>query len=137
LSGPKIQEIMGPFFSEVLYRVCTDDRKAIEETVRDLEQHVALLITNGGTGMMERDNTRVALKPFLGRRIRPLERAVSAAMVQSCGPLAAIASPVVIQNNFTTIIALPGKTDEVEAALTQVIKPFFIHHYVYAKLHGL
>lgn len=128
LSGPKIDEIMGPLFAEVSYRICTDDVTAIRESVQALLPAVDVLISNGGTGMMHRDNTGEALTAIAGKRLAPLERAISAAMILACGPLAAIATPVVLLAGTRYIIALPGKTDEVAAALTAVIKPFVTEH---------
>ncbi len=128
LSGPKIKEILGPFCSEVLYKVCTDDIEEIVTNVEELKAKVDLLVTNGGTGLMPRDNTVEALASLSHQRIEPLERAISAAMVLACGPLAALATPVVLRYNNKYIVALPGKTEEVAAAVETVIKPYFLHH---------
>lgn len=128
LSGPKIDEVMAPLFAEVFYLVCTDDITAIRDNVLALLPAVDLLITNGGTGMMYRDNTGEALAVIDCKRLVPLERAISAAMILACGPLAAIATPVAMLADNSYVIALPGKTDEVEAALTAVIKPFVTEH---------
>lgn len=130
-SGPKIQEVLSPFFSSVEYAVCNDDVSEIVKSVNQLLKTVTLLITNGGTGLMERDNTGEALSAIPGARLKPLERAISAAMILSCGPMAAIASPVVLKNDAQYIIALPGKTDEVAAALEGVIKPFALAHIIF------
>ena len=81
---------------------------------------------------MERDNTGEALAAVDGNRLRPLERAVSAAMILKCGPLAAISSPVALKKGGRYIIALPGRTEEAAAALTEVIKPFVLAHIVFA-----
>lgn len=134
LSGPKIKEILGPFCSEVLYKVCSDDIEEIVENVLELKEKVDLLITNGGTGLMPRDNTVEALNKLSGQRVAPLERAVTAAMILECGPLAALASPVVLNYNTKYIVALPGKTDEVAAAVEEVIKPYFLHHIFFEKV---
>ena len=68
---------------------------------------VNLLVSNGGTGLMERDNTGEALARIAGTRLKPLERAVSAAMILACGPMSAISSPVVLRSGAQYIIALP------------------------------
>jgi molybdopterin adenylyltransferase len=128
LSGPRIRELIGCYFSETLYRVCTDDPGEISLAARDLLERADILITNGGTGMMPRDNTAEALKTLPGTPVRPLERAISAAMILSCGPLSAISTPVVLLVEGKYVIALPGKTEEVTAAIKDVIKPFLLHH---------
>lgn len=133
-SGPQIRELLGHYFEETLYRTCTDYPEQIILAARELLTDVDILITNGGTGMMPRDNTVPALLSLGGTRIRPLERAISAAMILACGPLAAIATPLVIVLEGKYILALPGKTDEVTAAVTDVIKPFVLHHLVFDKL---
>jgi|GEM_PF-5004516 Molybdopterin biosynthesis enzymes len=130
-SGPKIQEVLSPFFAASEYAVCSDDVGEIIKNVNELLKTVTLLVTNGGTGLMDRDNTGEALAAIAGTRLRPLERAISAAMILACGPLSAISSPVVIKNNEQYIIALPGRTDEVSAALEKVIKPFIMAHIVF------
>lgn len=131
-TGPKIREILSPFFEAVLYEVSTDNVAEITSSVTRLLSAVTLLMTNGGTGMMERDNTGKALAAIDGTRLSPLERAVSAAMILKCGPLAAISSPVVLKKGGQYIIALPGRTEEAAAALTEVIKPFVLAHIVFA-----
>ena len=130
-SGPKIQEVLSPFFGETEYAVCNDDVAEITKSVNELLTTVTLLVTNGGTGLMERDNTGKALSTVAGTHLVPLERAVSAAMILACGPMSAIASPVVLQKGEQYIIALPGRTDEVAAALEGVVKPFALAHIVF------
>lgn len=131
LSGPKIKEILGPFFGNVEYQVCTDDVDAITDNVSQMLVNADLVVTNGGTGLMERDNTGEALSTIAGNRLLPLERAISAAMILACGPMSAIATPVVIKKGAAYIIALPGRTDEVAAALEGVIKPFVLNHVLF------
>jgi molybdenum cofactor synthesis domain-containing protein len=130
-SGPKIQESLGPFFHSTEYRLCNDDVSEILKNVKQLLAETSLVISNGGTGLMDRDNTISALSHIEGVRLRPLERAISAAMILACGPMAAIATPTVLKINNKFIVALPGKTDEVEAALEQVVKPFFLAHLIF------
>lgn len=130
-SGPKIQELLGPFFRSVEYRVCSDDVDEIVKSARQLLKTATLLVTNGGTGLMERDNTVTALSALPGIRLKPLERAISAAMILACGPLSAISSPLVLKDNNQYIIALPGRTDEVAAALEGAVKPFMLAHIVF------
>ena len=130
-SGPKIQEILGPFFHSTEYRICNDDINEILTYVKQLLEETSLVVSNGGTGLMDRDNTVEALSQMEGVRLKPLERAISAAMILACGPMAAIATPTVLKINSKFIVALPGKTDEVEAALEQVLKPFFLAHLIF------
>lgn len=130
-SGPKIKEVLSPFFGLVEYAVCNDDVSEIYKNVKRMMETATLLVTNGGTGLMERDNTGEALSAIVGTRLKPLERAISAAMILSCGPLSAISSPVVLKNGAQYIIALPGRTDEVAAALESVIKPFALAHIIF------
>ena len=134
LSGPKIQELIGHYFKENLYQVCTDDPAEISLSATELLAKVDILITNGGTGIMPRDNTVEALKSLKGIHVVPLERAISAAMVLTCGPLSAIATPVVLVKEGKYVVALPGRTDEVTAAIKDVIKPFLLHHLVVDKI---
>jgi molybdopterin adenylyltransferase len=130
-SGPKIQEVLGPFFHSVDYKVCSDDVAEIVKNVKEMAQTATLLIANGGTGLMERDNTGKAFSAIAGSRLKPLERAISAAMILTCGPMSAISSPCVLKNGRQYIIALPGRTDEVAAALEGVIKPFALAHIIF------
>lgn len=130
-SGPKIQEVLSPFFHSVEYKVCNDDVAEIVKSVREMAKTATLLVTNGGTGLMERDNTGEAFSAIGGSRLKPLERAISAAMILACGPMSAISSPVVLKNGGQYMIALPGRTDEVAAALEGVIKPFALAHIIF------
>ena len=130
-SGPKIKEVLSPFFGLVEYAVCNDDISQIVKNINQMMKTVTLLVTNGGTGLMERDNTGEALSVIPGTRLKPLERAISAAMILSCGPMSAISSPVVLKNGAQYIITLPGRTDEVAAALEGVIKPFALAHIIF------
>lgn len=130
LSGPKIRELLGHYFEETIYRTCTDDKEDIVRSAEELLKAVDVLVTNGGTGIMPRDNTVEALQSLGGTPIPPLERAISAAMILACGPLSAISTPVVLLKDGKYLIALPGRTEEVAVAVNDVIKPFLLHHLV-------
>lgn len=134
LNGPKIQELLDHYFNETIYQICTDDPAEISMSAKELLSKVDILITNGGTGLMPRDNTVEALCSLGGTSVAPLERAISAAMILACGPLSAISTPVVLVKDGKYVIALPGRTDEVAAAVKDVIKPFLLHHLVVDKI---
>lgn len=127
-SGPYIIEALGHFFHESRYLTATDDAEDITDKISRLLEECDLVITNGGTGIMPRDNTPEALADFLEERIVPLEEAIKFAMVLKNGPLSALSRPVAGKKTGKYVIALPGRTSDAAAALEQVIKPFFINH---------
>jgi molybdenum cofactor synthesis domain-containing protein len=134
-SGQYIIEKLGHFFHGYKYLVGTYDVEDIQGKVELLLKESDFIVTNGGTGIMPRDNTPEALAGYLDKRIGPLEEAIKLAMVLKNGPLSALSRPVAGIKNGKYVIALPGRTADVAAALEEVVKPFFVNHLFIDKIN--
>jgi molybdopterin adenylyltransferase len=73
LSGPEIERVLRGFFDEALefrVRVLSDDRAAIEETLRLMvADGLPLIVTTGGTGPSERDVTPEATRSVIEKEL--------------------------------------------------------------------
>jgi molybdopterin adenylyltransferase len=73
LSGPEIERVLRGFFDEAMefrVRVLSDDRAAIEETLRLMvADGLPLIVTTGGTGPSERDVTPEATRSVIEKEL--------------------------------------------------------------------
>ena len=73
LSGPEIERVLRGFFDEAMefrVRVLSDDRAAIEETLRLMVvDGLPLIVTTGGTGPSERDVTPEATRSVIEKEL--------------------------------------------------------------------
>ena len=118
----------------VCYSVIPDDRPTIEATLRRWadEEHLALIVTTGGTGLAPRDVTPDATLAVLTYPVPGLAEAMRAASLAQT-PLAMLSRAVAGVRGRTLIVNLPGSPRAVRECLS-VILPALPH--ALAKLAG-
>lgn len=111
------------------YQVVSDDVVEIQSAYLALErQNPALIITNGGTGIAQKDVTLPALQPLLITPIPGIGEAFRTLSYQAVGPRA-LASRASAGFNYRQQLTycLPGSPNAVELAVKELILPTYQH----------
>jgi molybdopterin adenylyltransferase len=122
--GPAIRECLTEILScpwEPVARVIPDERPLIEETLRELADHLAcrLIVTTGGTGPARRDVTPEATEAVCEKMLDGFGeqmRAVSLKVV----PTAILSRQVAGVRGQSLIVNLPGKPSAIRDCLMAV-----------------
>lgn len=128
VSGPVLAELLTEAGAEVVDKlIVSDDLEPLTETLREYASRdgVNLIVTTGGTGLAERDNTPEATRAVIERDAPGLSEAMRAASLQKT-PLAMLSRGVCGTVNGTLIINLPGSPKAVRECFN-VIKPVLQH----------
>ena len=133
-SGDLLVGLLSEFGAGVVSKtIVTDDRKNIEETLRQLcnSGRVDLIITTGGTGLSPRDNTPEATKAVIEKEAPGIGEAMR---IQTAfkTPMAMLSRGVCGVRGKTLIINLPGSPNAV-AECFEVIRPTLGHAVVLIK----
>jgi molybdenum cofactor synthesis domain-containing protein len=107
--------------------IVADDLIGLRETLHTLTERedVNLIVTTGGTGFAERDNTPEATLMVIEREAPGLAEAMRAATLKNT-PFAMLSRGVCGIRNSTLIINLPGSPKGVEECF-EVVRPV-LHH---------
>jgi molybdenum cofactor synthesis domain-containing protein len=107
--------------------IVPDDLTALRETLHALTERedVNLIVTTGGTGFAERDNTPEATMMVIEREAPGLAEAMRAATLKNT-PFAMLSRGVCGIRNSTLIINLPGSPKGVEECF-EVVRPVLQH----------
>jgi molybdopterin adenylyltransferase len=92
---------------DVEHRVVPDERAKIAATLRELAQHVQLLLTTGGTGIAPRDVTPEATESVLDRHVPGIAEALRADATRQT-PHGLLGRGVAGVCGRTLIVNLPG-----------------------------
>jgi molybdopterin adenylyltransferase len=92
---------------DVEHRVVPDERAKIAATLRELAQHVQLLLTTGGTGIAPRDVTPEATESVLDRHVPGIAEALRADAIRQT-PHGLLGRGVAGVRGGTLIVNLPG-----------------------------
>ena len=146
LSDTRTEEtdISGAFIKNLLvnaghtvpfYRVLPDDRVKIKDAVQDClsDPHIAVIITNGGTGISSRDTTFDVVASLLEKRLEGFGELFRMLSYQEIGPAAMMSRAVAGVAKGKVIFSVPGSTNAVRLAMEQLILPQAAH--VYWELH--
>jgi molybdopterin adenylyltransferase len=109
-SGPELARMLeAPHFQVVATQVVPDDYEAIvaQLVAWSDEEHLDLILTNGGTGMSPRDVTPEATRAVAGREVPGIPEAMRAASLAKT-PHAVLSRAVAVIRGCTLIINLPG-----------------------------
>ena len=137
-------DISGAFIKNLLvnsghtvesYRVLPDDRVKIKEAVQDClaDPHIAVIITNGGTGISSRDTTFDVVASLIEKRLEGFGELFRMLSFQEIGPAAMMSRAVAGVAKGKVIFSVPGSTNAVRLAMEQLILPQAAH--VYWELH--
>lgn len=107
--------------------ITTDDFANLRETLYALTERedVNLIVTTGGTGLAERDNTPEATRAVIDREAQGISEAMRYATMKNT-PMAMLSRGVCGVRNRTLIINLPGSPKGVIECF-EVIKPVLKH----------
>ena len=107
--------------------ITTDDFANLRETLYALTERedVNLIVTTGGTGLAERDNTPEATRAVIDREAQGISEAMRYATMKNT-PMAMLSRGVCGVRNRTLIINLPGSPKGV-IEFFEVIKPVLKH----------
>lgn len=128
ISGGILVELLVSAGADVVERlIVSDDLSGLRETLYTLTERedVNLIMTTGGTGFAERDNTPEATLMVIEREAPGLAEAMRAATLKNT-PFAMLSRGVCGTRNSTLIINLPGSPKGVEECF-EVIRPVLQH----------
>lgn len=127
-SGRKLAELLTGIGAELSERlIVTDDYENLRNTLFSLAERddVNLILTTGGTGLAERDNTPEATNSIIQKEAPGIAEAIRAASLKFT-PTAMISRGIAGVRNGTLIINLPGSEKGV-AETFEVIRPILRH----------
>ena len=137
-------DVSGAFIKTILqdaghtvpfYRVLQDDPEKIKTTVQDclIDPHIAVIITNGGTGIAARDRTFDVVASLLDKTLDGFGELFRMLSYQEIGAAAMLSRAVAGIANGKVVFAIPGSTNAVRLAMEKLILPQAGH--VYWELH--
>lgn len=126
-SGPVIREMVGTLGNVMSYRILPDDLDALKEAMMQMadREKVELLLTTGGTGLSQRDNTPEATLAVIDREVPGLPEAMRAESMKKTNRAMLTRAVAGVRKN-TLIINLPGSVKGVRECL-EVIMPVLPH----------
>jgi len=129
VSGDLITRALTDDGHEVSYRtIVPDDGERILSALDEaLALNVAVIVTNGGTGIAQRDVTFESLEGRLQRRLPGFGELFRALSFPEIGPAAMLTRATAGTIADTLIFVLPGSPHAVETALDRLILPDLPH----------
>lgn len=127
-SGIMLAELLSDAGAEIVEKmILTDDFENLRQTLFALtmRDEVNLIVTTGGTGFAERDNTPEATRSVIEREAQGISEAMRYETMKNT-PLAMLSRGVCGIRNRTLIVNLPGSPKGVSECFA-VIKPVLPH----------
>ena len=126
-SGPTIREMVGTLGQVVSYKILPDDIDALKEAMVNMSdrERVELILTTGGTGLSQRDNTPEATLAVIEREVPGLPEAMRMESLKKTNRAMLTRAVAGVRKN-TLIINLPGSVKGVRECLG-VILPALPH----------
>ncbi|MGI9054367.1 MAG: MogA/MoaB family molybdenum cofactor biosynthesis protein [Pyrinomonadaceae bacterium] len=127
-SGDCLFELLSECSAEIINRkIVTDDFENLRETLFDLTERddVNLIVTAGGTGFSDRDNTPEATRVVIEKEAQGIAEAMRFETLKNT-PFAMLSRGICGIRNRTLIINLPGSPKGVRECF-EVIKPVLQH----------
>jgi molybdenum cofactor synthesis domain-containing protein len=128
VSGAALVELLLSIGAEILEKIIvSDDFDNLRQTLYTLteREEVNLIVTNGGTGFSERDNTPEATRAVIEKEAQGLAEAMRSETMKNT-PFAMLSRGVCGIRNETLIINLPGSPKAVRECF-DVIMPVLPH----------
>lgn len=126
-SGPAIRAMVGELGEVVSYKIVPDDIDILKETMVNMSdrEKLELILTTGGTGLSQRDNTPEATLAVIEREVPGLPEAMRAESLKKTNHAMLTRAVAGVRKN-TLIINLPGSVKGVRECL-EVILPALPH----------
>lgn len=126
-SGPAIRELVGTLGNVMSYKILPDDIDALKEAMINMadREKLDLVLTTGGTGLSQRDNTPEATLAVIDREVPGLPEAMRAESLKKTNRAMLTRAVAGVRKN-TLIINLPGSVRGVRECL-DVIMPALPH----------
>ena len=128
VSGDKLVELLASFGADVAGKeIVSDNLEDIRNTLHSLTERedVNLVLTTGGTGFAQRDNTPEATRSVIDREAPGIAEAMRRETISKT-PMAMLSRGIAGIRNQTLIINLPGSPKGV-AECFDVIRPILQH----------
>jgi molybdopterin adenylyltransferase len=128
VSGNRLAELLRAGGIEITERmIVSDDRQRLEQTLFALAERpdINLILTTGGTGLAERDNTPEATRAVIERDAPGIVEAMRRETAAKT-PMSMLSRGVAGSRGKTLIINLPGSPKAVEECF-DVIRPILAH----------
>jgi len=111
------------------YEIVPDDVSRIAALMRDWidRSDIQAIITNGGTGIANRDNTYEAIESLLDARLPGFGEIFRVLSFQEIGAAAMLSRAIAGVSNRTAIFAVPGSSNAVKLAMEKLIGPEIGH----------
>ena len=129
-SGNLIREMLAFAGHTVVdYQIVPDEPDQIRRILTEwiARDDIQAVLTNGGTGIAARDTTYDAIAALLDKRIDGFGELFRMLSWQEVGPAAMLSRAVAGVAGNTLIIAMPGSTNAVRLAMTQLVSPELGH----------
>lgn len=127
-SGKRLCELLVGAGAEIVEKVIViDDLEALSEVLAHYASRpeVNLIVTTGGTGLAERDNTPEATRAVIEREVPGIAEAMRMRSMSKV-PTAILSRAVCGTVNGTLIVNLPGSTGGVEDCF-EILRPVLSH----------
>ena len=124
-SGALLIELLEAEEYEVEHRVVPDEPSEIAAAIRDLSEHVQLILTTGGTGVGPRDVTPEATESVLDRRVPGIAEALRVDATART-PHGLLSRGIAGIRGQTLIVNLPGSPGGCRDGFT-LLKPALGH----------
>jgi molybdopterin adenylyltransferase len=129
-SGIEIQHLLSQQHHTVCeYQIVKDELSSITSIIQSWSNNptVQIIIITGGTGFTPRDVTYEAVSSLLEKEMQGFGELFRSLSYTEIGPKAMFSRAVAGSLNGTAIYALPGSTNAVKLAMTQLILPTCQH----------
>ncbi len=129
-SGRLIKNLLGKKSHKTVdYFIVKDNKKLINEKINQLIKNykVDVIITNGGTGVAEKDVTIETIKPLFEKELISFSSLFSKLSYEDIGSAAFLSSATAGIANKTMIFCLPGSPNAVELTMNKLILPEIGH----------
>jgi molybdenum cofactor biosynthesis protein B len=109
------------------YRIVPDEFDVIQSTLRELCDHVEVILMSGGTGITRRDGTFEAVSALLEKTLPGFGEIFRMPSYGDVGPASMLSRATAGVFSQTLVFSMPGSTGAVRLAMERLIVPELRH----------